>query len=728
MNHIISWGAVMPIRLNDTAVTLSRRGFLILLGAAVAVPGKLFASDVRASGRARRQPLPDYLIAFTSPDARSRGYRRFGVFHHVERIPFTVEAVLRDLRGREVKGLERGARLLLLRGRGQEVVARGEWSRGPDYTMLISEDPGSLEPLVVAAEVQDEDTWVIARPIHIGEQPPPDQPRWMAIGAQRFRHSDLNTQGVGYVWYPGHEPEHSSTPFSARPGGRIDHLSASADDYHVQRMTVAYTVGGYYPEFNINARGDVAAGIFRMQYNPWNSHAPRGLETGLFRDGPRNVGSIGYPCAGFVDEDESCIICSAPGRIARVDLHGNTTTLVGWRFKPGALAPMARESRQFVRDQCEFVGTLVDGKPWAHIWDVVKDPDHPNHLYIADADNHCIRRFDLASGELSIFAGSVNAEAGFVDAPGHAARFNRPRGLAIRDRVLYVGDALNHAIREIDMNNGEVGTLVQSADMHHAAHIHHDHGEGLKGAREWVRDGAFGRARFMHPLHVRFASDGCLLSPMHHQLQMLEFNLETRQVRTLIDDLPASGWRRQMATWMTLDIDDGSFGPKDTLYYTGWGHRTDRVYTRDGDEIARIATGSRPIDSTGFNAPLDNFRSFGYSQLAVCGRGAVWVGGVSGAGVFRITPRQPDDPRPDPDRFERGMAIWRKAPHPLAPSLSLIHGPWGMNGFGEKTIDDLGAMSDGDLVQWLYEEKGRYDLSREEIDDLLYFIRMESIT
>lgn len=84
--------------------------------------------------------------------------------------------------------------------------------------------------------------------------------------------------------------------------------------------------------------------------------------------------------------------------------------------------------------------------------------DSNQNTYIADTANHTIRKVTLASAVTTI-AGTAG-QAGTADGVGSAARFNRPRGLAIdRNNNLYVADTGNHTIRRISPD-GNVTTLA----------------------------------------------------------------------------------------------------------------------------------------------------------------------------------------------------------------------------------------------------------------------------
>lgn len=103
--------------------------------------------------------------------------------------------------------------------------------------------------------------------------------------------------------------------------------------------------------------------------------------------------------------------------------------------------------------------------------------DSHGDLLVADRDNHRIRRV-TPDGDVSTLSGG---EAGFVDGPRSAARFNHPQGIYVApDGFVYVADSNNHAIRMVTPS-GEVLTLA---------------GNGTAG----FSDGTGANARFRHPV------------------------------------------------------------------------------------------------------------------------------------------------------------------------------------------------------------------------------------
>jgi DNA-binding beta-propeller fold protein YncE len=133
-----------------------------------------------------------------------------------------------------------------------------------------------------------------------------------------------------------------------------------------------------------------------------------------------------------------------------------------------------------------------DGGPGASTalsspWDLVIDG---SQLYIAMAGLHQIWWLDLDRDIAAPFAGT--GREGLRDGPLEEAWFAQPSGLALADRRLYVADSEVSAVRDVDLAAGMVGTIV---------------GEDLFVFGD--QDGEGDVVRLQHPLAIA-ARDGLL--------------------------------------------------------------------------------------------------------------------------------------------------------------------------------------------------------------------------
>ncbi|EOD25371.1 hypothetical protein EMIHUDRAFT_237801 [Emiliania huxleyi CCMP1516] len=83
-------------------------------------------------------------------------------------------------------------------------------------------------------------------------------------------------------------------------------------------------------------------------------------------------------------------------------------------------------------------------------------------LFVADQCSHKIRRVEVATGAVTTVAGS--GENGDADGVGDAAQFCGPTGIAVipDGGALFVADLDNHKIRRVEVATGAVTTLAGS--------------------------------------------------------------------------------------------------------------------------------------------------------------------------------------------------------------------------------------------------------------------------
>ena len=95
--------------------------------------------------------------------------------------------------------------------------------------------------------------------------------------------------------------------------------------------------------------------------------------------------------------------------------------------------------------------------------------DHPNaiaadatNLYVADTNNHAIRKIIISTGAVSTLAGTIGS-LGSTDATGSSARFKGPAGIVAKGVNVYVSDTLNNTVRQVVISSGVVTTLAGTA-------------------------------------------------------------------------------------------------------------------------------------------------------------------------------------------------------------------------------------------------------------------------
>lgn len=94
--------------------------------------------------------------------------------------------------------------------------------------------------------------------------------------------------------------------------------------------------------------------------------------------------------------------------------------------------------------------------------------DKSGTIYIADSGNHQIRT--IKGGKVNVLAGAAGI-SGFIDGNGTEARFNYPSDVTVdKSGLVYVADLNNHAIRKIT-NNGDVLTIAGNGSSGDAENV-----------------------------------------------------------------------------------------------------------------------------------------------------------------------------------------------------------------------------------------------------------------
>ena len=88
-------------------------------------------------------------------------------------------------------------------------------------------------------------------------------------------------------------------------------------------------------------------------------------------------------------------------------------------------------------------------------------PGPDGNIYIADMQNHSIRKVDAKTGVISTFAGSGKAGYSGDGGPANKAELKQPHSIQFgADGDLYICDIGNHVIRKVDMKTNTISTFA----------------------------------------------------------------------------------------------------------------------------------------------------------------------------------------------------------------------------------------------------------------------------
>lgn len=143
--------------------------------------------------------------------------------------------------------------------------------------------------------------------------------------------------------------------------------------------------------------------------------------------------------------------------------------------------------------------------------------DSVGHLYIAERDNHVIRKVDAKTGTISTFAGM--GSPGFSGDGGLAsnAQLRAPHSIAVDPsrRFLLICDIGNHRIRRIDFATGVINTFGGTGDRRPTPDGAPLNGTALNGPRTFAFDSAGDLYLALREGNAIYRVDGKSLS-LHH--------------------------------------------------------------------------------------------------------------------------------------------------------------------------------------------------------------------
>ena len=219
--------------------------------------------------------------------------------------------------------------------------------------------------------------------------------------------------------------------------------------------------------------------------------------------------------------------------------------------------------------------------------------DNFGNLYVADYDNHRIRKISI-DGTVSTIAGGI---IGYIDGNGTSARFAYPTGVDVDIYGnVYVADHGNHKIRKITPD-GTVTTLA--------------------GGFQGLLDGLGTAARFNFPLDVSVDNNGFVYvsDRNNHRIRKIS---PTGQVTTLASVQSPNG----------LEVDDSG-----TIYVANFNANRIEKVTSTGTVTTLAGQGSaQSLDGTGtaarFNRPLG---------LTIDKNGDIYISEGNGHRIRKVT-------------------------------------------------------------------------------------------
>lgn len=197
----------------------------------------------------------------------------------------------------------------------------------------------------------------------------------------------------------------------------------------------------------------------------------------------------------------------------------------------------------------------VDGEPSAarfrYLAGITIDKD--GNIYLADRDNHCIRKYTASTNLFTTLAGignaTANATAGYADGNGTAAKFNKPVQIALDAAGnIFVSDRTNFRIRKITPA-GEVTTYA---------------GDGTNVYKE----GNGTAAGFVDPYGIVVAQDGSIYVGDYNGNRIRKIDPD-KNVTTIAGNGTAGFIDNVGAAARVAQASGITIGPNGNLYFLG---------------------------------------------------------------------------------------------------------------------------------------------------------------
>ena len=141
-----------------------------------------------------------------------------------------------------------------------------------------------------------------------------------------------------------------------------------------------------------------------------------------------------------------------------IDNQGNIIVADEWNHKIRQVTPLGIVTTLAGNGEEALVNGDVGNASFNYPWDITVDPE--GNFFVADGFNYVIRKIDM-NNVVSTLAGKTQTIGG-GDGEGSDATFSGTTAIAWSSQTssLYVGDAINHIVREITLDNLPPVTLT----------------------------------------------------------------------------------------------------------------------------------------------------------------------------------------------------------------------------------------------------------------------------
>ncbi len=158
-----------------------------------------------------------------------------------------------------------------------------------------------------------------------------------------------------------------------------------------------------------------------------------------------NYGISSWPSLRLIDP-EGNLVAQHSGEIDADSLDGFLKKATPYYAKKGVLDPTPLEFKQETHapNPLRFPGKLLADA-------------EGQRLFIADSSHN---RIVVARLDGTLIATIGDGRVGLTDGDFGTARFNKPQGMALRGDMLYVADTENHVLRKVDLAKKQVTTIA----------------------------------------------------------------------------------------------------------------------------------------------------------------------------------------------------------------------------------------------------------------------------